>query len=195
MEKYLGDFMSNMLGTLNEFCQDFDKETEEVEPYLDPIKSPVYDVVSMNMFRLNARLSKVQGYVARLRTTLGKIDKELWPEDTLQTDLEAIMSRLDQIPNRVQAWKKSVACRRADVTLSLIRVHCKDAREDKLKALQVANTKKLLFEDFMWTFIDVATPIADGIDLDTLLSLRVLVSHKKKLRLQTNFYSPRKVEC
>ena len=43
------------------------------------------------------------------RSALGKIDKELWPEDTLQTDLESIMSHLDQIPNRVQAWKKSVA--------------------------------------------------------------------------------------
>jgi hypothetical protein len=43
----------------------------------------------------------------------------------------------------VQAWKKSTARYRADVALSLIWVHCKEAREDKLKALQVANMKKL----------------------------------------------------
>ena len=55
------------------------------------------------------------------------------------------------------------------MTLSLVRVHCKEARKDKLKALQVANTKKLQFEDFMETFIDAATRIADGIDLDTFV--------------------------
>ena len=35
------------------------------------------------------------------------------------------------------------------MALSLVRVHCKDAWEDKLKALQVANMKKLRFEDFI----------------------------------------------
>ncbi|KAI5019172.1 hypothetical protein ZWY2020_044060 [Hordeum vulgare] len=39
----------------------------------------------------------------------------------------------------------------------------------KLKTLQVANTKKLRFEDFMETFLDTATRIADGIDLDTFV--------------------------
>ena len=32
--------------------------------------------------------------------------------------------------------------------------------------LKVANTKKLHFESFMETFLDAATRIADGIDLD-----------------------------
>ena len=35
--------------------------------------------------------------------------------------------------------------------------------------LQVANTKKLRFEDFMETFLETATRIADGIDLDTFV--------------------------
>ena len=61
-----------------------------------------------------------------------------------------------------------VECR-ADVVLSLVRVHCKEAKEDRLKALQVANTKKLQFQDFMETFIAAATRIADGIDLDTFV--------------------------
>ena len=78
-----------------------------------------------------------------------KKDKELWPEDTLQNDLESMMARLNEIPARVQAWKKSAARCEADVALSLVHVHCKDAKEDKLKALQVSNTKKLQFEDFM----------------------------------------------
>ena len=149
-----------------EFCKDFEKETEEIEPNLDPSKSIVGDAVAMNMFRLNARIEGVREYVTRLRKAMGKIVKELWPEDTLQADLESMMTRLDELPGRVQAWKKSAARCGADVALSLVRVHCKEAREDKLKALQVANTKKLQFQDFMETFISAATRIADGIDLD-----------------------------
>jgi hypothetical protein len=123
----------------------------------------------MNMLRLDARLGKVQEYITRLKAALAKIDKELWPEDTLQTDLESMMTRFEAIPDRVQAWKKSAARCGADVALSLVRVHCKDVREDKLKALQVANTKKLQFEEFMETFIEAATRITDGIDLDTFV--------------------------
>jgi hypothetical protein len=154
---------------LVEFCQDFEKETELVEPSLDPTKSPVSDAVAMNMFRVEARIGGVQQYVTRLRAAIENIDKELWPEDTLQADLESMMARLEALPGRVQAWKKSAARCGADVALSLVRVHCKEAREDKLKALQVANTKKLQFENFMETFIAAATRIADGIDLDTFV--------------------------
>ena len=80
------------------------------------------------------------------------------------------MTRLEDVPSRVQAWKKSAARCGADVALSLVRVHFKEAREDKLKTLQVANTKKLRFEDFMETFLDTATRIADGIDLDEFVA-------------------------
>ena len=76
---------------------------------------------------------------------MAKVDKALWPKDSLQADLESLMTRLDELPGRVQAWKKSAACCGSNVALSLVRVHCKEAREDKLKALQVANTKKLQF--------------------------------------------------
>ncbi|KAI4973552.1 hypothetical protein ZWY2020_041080 [Hordeum vulgare] len=41
--------------------------------------------------------------------------------------------------------------------------------EEKLKALQVADTKKLRFEDFMETFIDTATRISAVIDIDTFV--------------------------
>jgi hypothetical protein len=121
------------------------------------------------MLWLEARLDDVQGYITRLRVALAKIDKELWPEDTLQNDLESMMTRLNEIHGWVQAWKKSTARCGADVALSLVRFHCKDAKEEKLKALQVANTKKLQFEDFMETFVEAATRIADGIDLDTFV--------------------------
>ena len=123
----------------------------------------------MNMFRLEARLDGVQEYVARLRSALALIDKGLWPEDTFRADLESMMTRLEALPDRMQAWKKSAARCGADVALSLVRVHCKEVKEEKLKALQVANTRKLQFEDFMETFIEAATRIADGIDLDTFV--------------------------
>ena len=123
----------------------------------------------MNMFRLEARLDGVKEYVARLRSAMAQIDKELWPEDSLRADLESMMARLEALPDRVIAWKKSVARCGADVALSLVRVHCKEVKEDKLKALQVANTKKLRFQDFMETFIEAATRIADGIDLNTFV--------------------------
>jgi hypothetical protein len=144
-------------------------ETERIETELDPTKSLVKDAVALNMLRLEARLEDVRGYITRLRAALAKIDKELWPEDTLQNDLESMMTRLNEIPGRVQAWKKSAARYGADVALSLVRVHCKDVEEEKLKALQVANKKKLRFEDFMETFIEAATRIANGIDLDTFV--------------------------
>lgn len=136
---------------------------------MDPTKSPIGDIVAMNMFRLDSRLRSVQGYIPRLSAALENINKELWPEDTLHTDLESMMTRPNQIPSRVQAWKKYVARCGADVALSLVRVHRKEAKEDKLKDLQVVNMKKLQFENFMETFIEAATRIADEIDVDTLV--------------------------
>ena len=76
------------------------------------------------------------------------------------------MTRLNEIPGQVQEWKKSSARCGADVALSLVRVHCKEAKEEKLAAIKVANTKKLDFQSFMETFIVAATHIADGINLD-----------------------------
>ena len=85
----------------------------------------------------------------------------------MSEDLESLMTQLNQIPGRVQEWKKSSAHCGADVALSLVRVHCKEAKEDKLAALKVANTKKHSFQDFMGTFLEAATRIADSIDLDS----------------------------
>ena len=46
------------------------------------------------------------------------------------------------------------------------RQYCKEAKEEKLAALKVTNTKKHSFQDFMETFLEAATRIADSIDLD-----------------------------
>ena len=55
----------------------------------------------MNVMRLEARLDRVLGYIARLKVALSKIDQELWPEDRLQNELESLMSRLNEIPSQV----------------------------------------------------------------------------------------------
>ena len=134
---------------------------------LDPINCPVKDDVTMNLLRLESRMDSVVAYLARLKAAMTRVDAELWPQVELSQDLESLMTRLNQIPGRVQEWKKSSAHCGADVALSLVRVHCKDAREDKLAALKVANTKKHTFQCFMDTFLEAATRIADIIDLDS----------------------------
>ncbi|KAI5006726.1 hypothetical protein ZWY2020_033969 [Hordeum vulgare] len=53
-EKYVGDFATKMLELLTEFCQNLGKETEEVEPSLDPINTPLSDGPALNLFRVNS---------------------------------------------------------------------------------------------------------------------------------------------
>ena len=150
-----------------ELCQDFEAETGRVETGLDPINCPVKDDVTMNVLRLESRMDSAVAYLARLKAAMTRVDAELWPQAELSQDLESLMARLNQIPDRVQEWKKSSARCGADVALSLVRVHCKDVKEDKLAELKVANTKRHTFQSFMDTFLDAATRIADSIDLDS----------------------------
>ena len=141
-----------------------------METGLDPINSPVKDETAMNVLRLESRVAEVVDYLARLKAATSRIDTSLWPEETLQNDLESLMTRLNEVPSRVQEWKKSSARCGADVALSLVRVHCKEAKEDKLVSLKVVNTRKHDFRSFMETFIAAATRIADGIDLDEFVA-------------------------
>ena len=141
-----------------------------MEPGLDPANSLVKDEAAMNVLRLESRVAGVVDYLARLKVAMSRIDTSLWPGMTLQNDLESLMVRLNEVPGRVAEWKKSSARCGADVALSLVRVHCKEAREEKLAAIQVANTRKHNFQDFMETFIVAATRIVDGIDLDEFVA-------------------------
>ena len=93
----------------------------------------------MNVLRPESRVASVTSYLARLKVAVSRIDSSLWPGATLQNDLESLMARLNEIPGRVQEWKKSSARCGADVALSLVRVHCKEAREDKLATLITAS--------------------------------------------------------
>ena len=124
----------------------------------------------MNMLRLESRVAGVVDYLSRLKVAASRIDMTLWPGETLQNDLESLMTRLNEVPGRVQEWKKSSARCGADVALSLVRIHWKDAQEEKLASLKVFNTKKHDFRSFIETFIAAATRIADGIDLDEFVA-------------------------
>ena len=141
-----------------------------MEPGLDPANSLVKDEAAMNVLRLESRVAGVVDYLARLKVAMSRIDTSLWPRTTLQNDLESLMTRLYEVPGRVAEWKKSSARCGADVAPSLVRVHCKEAREEELAAIQVANTRKHNFQDFMETFITAATRIADRIDLDEFVA-------------------------
>ena len=141
-----------------------------MEPGLDPVNSLVKDEAAMNVLRLESHVTSVVDYLARLKVAMSRIDTSLWPGMTLQNDLESLMARLNEVPGRVAEWKKSSARCGADVALSLVRVHCKEVREEKLATIQVANTRKHNFQDFMETFIAAATRIADGIDLDEFVA-------------------------
>ena len=74
------------------FCQNFEEETGRIETSLDPILSPVKDEAAMNMLRLESRLASVMGYLARLKVTVSRINTALWPRETLQNDLESLMT-------------------------------------------------------------------------------------------------------
>ena len=123
----------------------------------------------MNVLRLESLVVGVVDFLAGLNVAVSRIDTALWPRATLQNDLETLMTRLNEVPGRVQEWKKSSTRFGVDVALSLVRVHCKEAKEEKPAAIKVANTKKLDFQSFMETFIAAATRIADGIDLDEFI--------------------------
>ena len=87
---------------------------------LDPIASPVCDKTAMNVLRLESRIASATSYLARLKEVVSRIDSTLWTGATLQNDLESLMTRLNEIPDRVQEWKKSSAWCGADVALSLV---------------------------------------------------------------------------
>ena len=110
-----------------EFCQNFEEETGRLETSLDPINSPVKDETAMSVLRLESRVAAAVDYLARLKVATSRIDRTLWPRETLQSDLESLMTQLNEVPSRVQEWKKSSARCGADVALSLVRVHCKEA--------------------------------------------------------------------
>ena len=136
---------------------------------MDPSGSLVADKAALAILQLEDRSETALGYISLTRGTLHQIDKELQPCKETQMDLESVMMRLNEVPAWVKAWKKTSAWSGADVGLSLVRVHCKNMAEEKLKNLLVVKKKNLKFEDFMETFTKATTRITDGINLETFI--------------------------
>ena len=60
-----------------EFCQNFEEETRQIEPGLDPINSLVKDETAMNLLRLESRIDGAVDYLARLKVAMLRIDPTL----------------------------------------------------------------------------------------------------------------------
>ena len=116
-----------------DFCVDAEAEAADVERSIRD-NVPLGEDANRDLLRAHIRVGKVGPFIGRLREVVGRIDKELWPEDESRQEMENLMTRLEEIPNRVQSWKKYAARCGADVALSLVRVHCKEVREEKLKS-------------------------------------------------------------
>ena len=110
---------------------DAEAEVADVERSIRE-NTPLGEDANRDLLAAHIRMGKAGPFIGRLREVVGRIDKELWPEDESRYEMEGLMTRLEEVPNRVQSWKKSAARCGADVALSLVRVHCKEAREDKL---------------------------------------------------------------
>ena len=63
-----------------------------METGLDPINSTMKDETAMNVLRLESRVAGVVDYLARLKVAASRIDTTLWPGETLQNDLESLMT-------------------------------------------------------------------------------------------------------
>ncbi|XP_044428523.1 uncharacterized protein [Triticum aestivum] len=98
LEAYLGALAKKLFLVLEEFCQNFEEETGRIDTGLDPVLSPVGDEATMNVLRLESRVSSVTAYLAHLKVAVSQIDSTLWPRETPQNDLESLMTRLNEIP-------------------------------------------------------------------------------------------------
>ncbi|KAI5008326.1 hypothetical protein ZWY2020_009374 [Hordeum vulgare] len=105
-ENYVSDSAWQMIALLGDFFMDAGAEAAAVERSVIP-NVPLGDDANRDMLRAHIRLGKVGPFIGRLREVVDRIDKELWPEDESWQEMEGLMTRLKEVPNRVQAWKKS----------------------------------------------------------------------------------------
>ena len=145
------------------------KEADKIEKELDPTQGLLKDSAAMSLLRLEEHVEQVAMYIRELITAISAIDHDIFSDDEPSNDLETVLARVKAVPSRVKDWKKSAARAGADITLSLVCIHCKGVDEKKLKSLEVANRKNAKIDDFMDMFMEAATRIADSIDLDTFV--------------------------
>ena len=155
--------------------------------FRSPVNSPVNDEVAMDVFRLESRVAAVVDYLARLKAATSRIDSTLWPEETLQNDLESLMARLNTIPGRVQEWKKSSARCGADVALCLARVHCKDGEKRSWRP-SGGPTPRNTTSGPLWK-LSLRLPLGSQTELILMSLLHLLALHRrgKKLLLARRF--------
>lgn len=81
-----------------DFCMDAEAEAADVEQSVHP-NVPLGEDANRDMLRAHIRLGKVGPFIGRLREVVGRIDKELWPEDESRQEMEGLMTRLEEVPN------------------------------------------------------------------------------------------------
>ena len=79
---------------------DAEAEAADIERSVIP-NVPLGEDANRDMLRAHIRLGKVGPFIGRLREVVGQIDKELWPEDESRQEMEGLMTRLEEVPNRV----------------------------------------------------------------------------------------------
>ncbi|KAI5002796.1 hypothetical protein ZWY2020_027446 [Hordeum vulgare] len=106
-ENYVSDWARKMIALLGDFCMDVEVEAADVErSMLENI--PLGEDANRDLLRAHIRLGKVGPFIGRLREVVDRINKELWPEDESQHEMEGLMTRRGG-PNRKVPWKKSAA--------------------------------------------------------------------------------------
>ncbi|KAI5017079.1 hypothetical protein ZWY2020_037457 [Hordeum vulgare] len=108
-----------MMTRLADFCIDAEVEAADVERSIRG-NVPLGKDANRDLLWAHIRVGKLGPFIGRLREVVGRIDKELWPEDDSRQEMENLMARLEEIPNRMQSWKKSAARCGTDVALSLV---------------------------------------------------------------------------
>ncbi|KAI4991323.1 hypothetical protein ZWY2020_039694 [Hordeum vulgare] len=99
-EKYVSDWARQMMTRVADFCFDAEAEATDVErSILENI--PLGDDANRDLLRAHIRVGKVGPFIGGLREVVGRIDKELWPEDESRQEMENLMTRLEEIPNGV----------------------------------------------------------------------------------------------
>ncbi|KAI4983488.1 hypothetical protein ZWY2020_025354 [Hordeum vulgare] len=107
-EKYVSDWARKMIALLGDCCMDAEAKAANVKRSVLP-NVPLGEDANRDMLRAHIRLGKVGPLIGRLREVVGRINKALWPKDESRKEMEGLMTRLEEVPNRVQAWKKSHA--------------------------------------------------------------------------------------
>lgn len=86
--------------------------------------------VAESFIRLVERTEAVRDRIARVNESMKKINADMRPGKELDGELEACLSQLAQVRDRVTQWKKYVAHHGADVALDLTLTFLRSTRRN-----------------------------------------------------------------